>query len=318
MFGNNQRVEEIAQNLTQAIIDQLSEDPGNWTKPWVARQGADIPHNPISNTVYKGGNVLHLMFVAIANNYSTGRWATFKQWQSVGCKIVKGSSATHAVKWNFKWKCDTCKGKLQDKRCAKHPDASRQVAWANTFPLFNADQVEGEIPVHASFPLASDEDDTPEAIEVRAMFATVGVDWQEKACDRAAYSPTHDSVVTPLADQFTSVGAYAATVAHEFGHWTGHSSRLNREAGMQSRFGTKAYAFEELIAELTSVFVCNLIGVEHEPVPNHAAYIDNWLSALKSDDGPALLWKACTNSTAAAQFITERIQGEEIELAQAA
>ena len=53
MFGNNQRVEEIAQNLTQAVIDQLTGNSDAWTKPWVARQGADIPHNPISNTVYK-------------------------------------------------------------------------------------------------------------------------------------------------------------------------------------------------------------------------------------------------------------------------
>ena len=32
MFGNNEKVEAVAKTLTEAIITQLSEDPGQWTK----------------------------------------------------------------------------------------------------------------------------------------------------------------------------------------------------------------------------------------------------------------------------------------------
>ena len=318
MFGNNEKVEAVAKTLTEAIITQLSEDPGQWTKPWIARSGVETPHNPISKTQYQGTNVMVLLLFAMVGDYSTGRWATYKQWDGAGCQVRQGEKATQVVRWNFKWTCAVCGGSLKSSRCKAHPAESKQIAFAKTFSVFNADQVDGEIPVHPDFPLPTDADEVPEVAEVRAKLESVGVDWSERECDRAFYSPKHDSVVTPVADQFVSVGAYAATVAHEFGHWTGHESRLGREAGMASRFGSKDYAFEELIAELTSVFVCNLIGVEHEPVPNHAAYINNWLQALKSEDGPSLVWKAGTDATKAARFIAERIQGEEIEVAEAA
>jgi len=36
---------------------------------------------------------------------------------------------------------------------------------------------------------------------------------------------------------------------HELTHWTGHKSRLNRD--LKRRFGSRDYAAEELVAELT-------------------------------------------------------------------
>jgi antirestriction protein ArdC len=41
---------------------------------------------------------------------------------------------------------------------------------------------------------------------------------------------------------------------HELGHWTGHKSRLDRD--LRHRFGERAYAAEELIAELCAAFLC--------------------------------------------------------------
>lgn len=44
-------------------------------------------------------------------------------------------------------------------------------------------------------------------------------------------------------ESFRDPEAYHATLAHEFTHWTGHSSRLNRALGQ--RFGQEAYAMEK-------------------------------------------------------------------------
>jgi len=54
------------------------------------------------------------------------------------------------------------------------------------------------------------------------------------------------------------------------GHWTGHPSRLNRD--MRSRFGSAAYAMEELRAELASAFVASELGIPTD-IPQHASYI---------------------------------------------
>jgi len=61
---------------------------------------------------------------------------------------------------------------------------------------------------------------------------------------------------------------------------SGHPSRLNRE--LQNRFGSAAYAMEELRAELASAFVAGELGIPAD-IPHHASYIANWIKPLKDD-----------------------------------
>lgn len=68
---------------------------------------------------------------------------------------------------------------------------------------------------------------------------------------------------------------------HELGHWSGHPSRLARTFG--NRFGDKAYAFEELVAEQVSARICYELGLPADLHESHASYIAHWLDILKSD-----------------------------------
>jgi antirestriction protein ArdC len=47
-------------------------------------------------------------------------------------------------------------------------------------------------------------------------------------------------------------------------------------------FGSESYSKEELIAEMTSAFVCSSIGLESR-IPDNASYISSWIKALKGD-----------------------------------
>lgn len=307
---NNDKVKAVAENLTRTLIQQLEENPGDWSKPWQAVGSADTPHNPVSGTTYRGSNVMVLSAEAWSEGYTSGRWATYRQWGNAECQVRKGTTGCPIVRWNTKYACDKCGGSLKVSRCKIDGHTTKKVLFASVFTVFNADQVDpaegGTIPVHADYPVETpDLVDPVGADDVRTLFAQVGVDWTERPGDKAFWSPLTDEVVTPAADQFDTVGGFAATVAHEFSHWTGHESRLGRNNA--NRFGSEAYAFEELIAELGSVFVCNVLGVIHEPVDNHAAYLRSWLKALKGDDGPTLLWKAATDAQKAAGFIVDRI-----------
>ena len=58
------------------------------------------------------------------------------------------------------------------------------------------------------------------------------------------------------------------------------SSQVNRD--LQHRFGSAAYAVEELRAELASAFVANEPGIPTS-IPNHASYIEQWIKPLKDD-----------------------------------
>ena len=65
-------------------------------------------------------------------------------------------------------------------------------------------------------------------------------------------------------------------------HWTGHSSRLARD--LKNRFGTAAYAAEELVAELSSAMLGAELGLPVTHLDSHASYIEHWLKLLRDDD----------------------------------
>ena len=129
------------------------------------------------------------------------------------------------------------------------------------------------------------------------------------AGDRAYYSPSVDQVVLPGINNFKSQGHYDSTLAHELVHWTGHTSRNNRQFG--ARFGDEAYAFEELVAEIGSAFVCAHQGIDLDGL-QHAGYVDNWLKVLKNDKR-AIFTAASAAKKAAEYLIGDVAVEEEIE-----
>lgn len=68
-------------------------------------------------------------------------------------------------------------------------------------------------------------------------------------------------------------------------HSTGHKSRLDRlETGANTHFGTESYSKEELVAEIGSASIMNLLGIEtKKSFRNSSAYIQNWLHVLRGD-----------------------------------
>ncbi len=100
---------------------------------------------------------------------------------------------------------------------------------------------------------------------------------------------------------------YQATKLHELVHWSGHKSRLNRD--LNNRFGTQAYAAEELVAELGAAFLCAHLGVQGQL--RHAAYIDSWLLLLKDDD--RAIFTAASKASVAADYLrsfSEKLEEE--------
>jgi antirestriction protein ArdC len=105
--------------------------------------------------------------------------------------------------------------------------------------------------------------------------------------DRAFFRPSTDHIQMPSEDAFCGTATlsrdqgYYATLLHELTHWSGAKHRLNREFG--KRFGDKAYAAEELVAEIGAAFLCAELQITQEIRPDHAQYLAQWLELLKSD-----------------------------------
>lgn len=64
-------------------------------------------------------------------------------------------------------------------------------------------------------------------------------------------------------------------------------------------FGTKKYAFEELVAEMNAAFCCASLGIV--PTVRHADYIGSWLQVLREDNRAIV--RAASQASKAADWL---------------
>jgi len=87
------------------------------------------------------------------------------------------------------------------------------------------------------------------------------------------------------------------TALHELGHWSGAAGRLGRD--LSGGYGSKSYAKEELVAEMTAAFTCATLGIV--PTVRHADYIGAWLDVLREDDRAIV--RAASAASKAADYL---------------
>ncbi|WP_051650158.1 zincin-like metallopeptidase domain-containing protein [Selenomonas sp. AB3002] len=138
-----------------------------------------------------------------------------------------------------------------------------------------------------------------------AMLKNSGAKIFNDQANRAYYSPSQDEIHLPKAEAFPEIANYYATALHELGHWTGHSSRLNRFGAGSTNFGSSTYAKEELRAELASTFLSADLGIPMN-TQNHAAYVKSWLQALKNDKTE--IFKAANDASKIARYLEDFVR----------
>ena len=132
--------------------------------------------------------------------------------------------------------------------------------------------------------------------QAEALIRATGVDFRIGG-DRAFYDPMHDFVQVPPPQAYFEPINWHRTALHEVGHASGHHSRLNRD--LTGSFGSKKYAFEELIAEISAAYLCASLRIT--PTVRHADYIASWLELLREDDRAIV--RAASAASKAADFI---------------
>lgn len=280
---------DYRQDVTNDIIRLLESGTAPWQKPWKAGECAQLPYNPTSNKPYRGGNVLNLMIAAMRKGYEDPRWCTYKQAADNGWQVRKGEKASQIEFWDVR-------GPRKDDG-ESDADTPRASFIHRVYSVFNAAQIEG-IPVIVLEPRQPFQ-----VIEAgERILADSGADIRYGG-SRAFYTPSADFIRLPHKENFIDAPAFYATAAHELGHWTGHTSRLNRETLMKSKGfdqHDENYAREELCAELASLYMSAETGLPHNP-DQHAAYIGSWLQALKKDKNE--IFRAASAASAAADYV---------------
>jgi len=276
--------------VTDQIVASLEKGVVPWVKPWNTEGVAslEMPHNAAKKNAYRGVNVLTLWAAQMAKGYKTSGWMTMKQANQLGGKIRKGERATWVVFWKFINKTD---------------DRGNEVKYGylTTYMVFNVDQIDG-LPEDLTKDMLPRPIMGDGAIEERIRELHVDI---RIGGTVACYHPVLDYVNNPEKKEFKSEGDYYSTLLHEVGgHWTGHESRLNR------KFGTgEDYAFEELVAELTSAFLCAEYGIPLERL-QHAEYVGHWIKNKKNDN-KAIMRAASLAQKAADYFMGRAPKGAE-------
>ena len=286
---------DLYQDFTDQVIKQMEDNNMNWTKPFTTTI-LNGHHNIVSKKPYQGMNCFNIGLSVYKNGFKSNEWATFNQWKNLGANVLKGSKGTQILYWNIK--------EYEDKT---NKDEKVKIPFLKYFVVFNADQVEG---------YETKEIETKEIDDWKAHFKTDTFVENTKANiqvnNKAFYSPNGDFIGMPPKEDFkgdkenTKEQYYYSTLLHELTHWSGHSSRCNRD--LKNRFGSKAYAMEELVAEIGSAFLCSHLGVTKAPTPNHGRYLNNWLEVLKEDK--KAIFKAFSLSKVSSEYLLELDQTE--------
>ncbi len=254
---------DIYPTITDSIIRALEAGVKPWTCPWQRVPGmSGLPSNYATGIAYSGMNIMLLWCSASKQGFGDLRWMTYKQEQAVGGQVRKGQHGTIAIFYTTMEK-ESEEGEID------------HIPMLKTFTVFNVEQIDGLSSVAEMVRPETTFDPLPQA---EKLFRNSGASIIEKG-QSAFFMQSTDEIWLPVSYLFADAANFYATGLHELVHWSGAKSRLNRE--MKRKFGSEDYAFEELIAELGSVFLMADLGIVGEV--QRRRYIVSWLKALKND-----------------------------------
>lgn len=254
--------------VTNRIIEQLENNIIPWEKPWSGT--IDGAFNRVSKKPYSILNQMLLKY--------NGEYATFKQWQELGGHIRKAEKSEIIVFW----KMYPIKEKQDD-----GTEIIKTIPLLKYINVFHISQVDGVEPLKQKVTHDIEPIDKAEKI-LNDYWNRENITIEHVKGDKAFYSPMFDKIQLPLFEQFKQSEEYYSTAFHESVHSTMKTSRCNRQEDRKGKvvsFGSEEYSKEELVAEVGSAQLMNIVGIETtKSFRNSTAYIQSWLKVLRNDN----------------------------------
>jgi antirestriction protein ArdC len=279
---------DLYADVSARIIAELERGAPPWVKPWSATAGQNVPQNAVTNRPYSGCNVI-LLWLSRNRGWPTPRFLTFKQALDAGGHVRKGE---HGTKVYFVKQL-----RVRESDADASDDADEKIVpMMREYTVFNVAQCENlpgsivnGIPARVRNPDTRDElaDD---------FLRSTGADIRQGQGE-AYYAPGADFISLPRFEAFKGSHHFYCTAFHELTHWTGHKSRLDRD--LNHRFGERAYAAEELVAELGAAFLAAEFSFDGDV--RNAGYIATWIDLLKADK--RAFFTACNRASQAADYL---------------
>lgn len=273
--------------ITAEIVAAIEAGAGEYVMPWHHNgTTAARPLNIASGKAYRGVNTLALWAAAQNAGYPIGLWGTYRQWQAIGAQVRKDERSTTVVFWGQV-------GGGTDDHDADDDASGRPRLFARGYAVFNCAQVDGYEPEPTV--ARSDEDRIAHA---DAFYANLGINTVYGG-NEAYYLPSADRVHVPVFSSFRNAASHYSVLFHEGLHATAAKHRLGRD--LSGRFGSEAYAMEEIIADVGAAMILGDLSISARPRPDHAAYISSWLAILRNDT--SAIFTAASKAQAAVDWM---------------
>lgn len=293
----------IYATITAQFIEGLKDGVLPWNNGVIK---SARPANYKTSRPYNGINWLLLTF----SKFSTPYFLTFNQAQSLGIRIKKGSKGMPIIFFKRLQYNKTTREKITDDSAGDFdPDDIKIVRYIQYSHVFNLEQTDAENVLKQY-----QEDAAGRIISADAIITS----WP--ACppiesgigqNLGSYSPLLDKIYMPQKWQYDNPVRYYKTLFHEMVHASGAEHRLNRPSLKDYE---KNRAFEELIAEIGAMFLCQVAGIATENLfENSKAYVNSWIADMQND--PQYIFRAAHAASAAVDYILDKKAEAAVEAA---
>ena len=332
--------------FAEMMIEKIKTLQGDWKKPWFTEGALLWPKN-LSGREYNGMNALMLMMHCEKQGYKLPVFCTFDRVAGLNFTKDKQGAKMQATDKNGEQLPQVSVNKGEKSfpvfittYSVVEKDTKERIKWEdykqltdeekgkyNVYPklqvynVFNVDQTnlkEARPELYNKLEQANQivrQSTGSDSYDFPAMDRMI--EQNEWICpikpiygDQAYYSISKNEIVIPEKKQFKDGESFYTNLAHEMTHSTGAENQLGRLK--PTSFGSKEYAREELVAELSAALVAQRYGMTKHLKEDSASYLKSWLNSLK--ESPEFLKTTLVDVKKASGMITRCIDDIQLKI----
>lgn len=332
--------------FAEMMIEKIKTLQGDWKKPWFTEGALQWPKN-LSGREYNGMNALMLMMHCEKQGYKLPVFCTFDRVAGLNFTKDKQGAKMQATDKNGEQLPQVSVNKGEKSfpvfittYSVVEKDTKERIKWEdykqltdeekgkyNVYPklqvynVFNVDQTnlkEARPELYNKLEQANQivrQTTGSDSYDFPAMDRMI--EQNEWICpikpiygDQAYYSISKNEIVIPEKKQFKDGESFYTNLAHEMTHSTGAENQLGRLK--PTSFGSKEYAREELVAELSAALVAQRYGMTKHLKEDSASYLKSWLNSLK--ESPEFLKTTLVDVKKASGMITRCIDDIQLKI----
>ena len=201
---------DVYSRITSQIVASLEQGVRPWIRPWNAEHAAGRITRPLRHNgqPYSGINILALWASAMAQNFASPIWVTYRQATELGAQVRKGEKGSLVVYANSITRTE------QDD--ATGEDTEREIPYMKGYTVFNVEQIDG-LPENY-YAKAGAEARPCQRIEHAEAFVAATRATVKHGGNRAYYAQELDYMQMPPFEAFRDAESYYGTILHELVH----------------------------------------------------------------------------------------------------